>query len=147
MERRTKVEFAHCLRHIVAAYSDAEVIRVVLDNLNTHKAASLYAAFPPEEARAIVRNIEFHPPPNTAVGSISPKVSHDESKRTNRIRHSGLDPESDQRECRASGSSLDPGFRQDDVVILVFGCDYLLEALQVQINRSDNFSAALFHAE
>lgn len=62
MKRRTKVEFAHCLRHIVAAYSDAEVIRVVLDNLNTHKAASLYAAFPPEEARAIVRNIEFHPP-------------------------------------------------------------------------------------
>ena len=65
MERRTKVEFAHCLRHIVAAYSDAEVIRVVLDNLNTHKAASLYAAFPSEEARAIVRNIEFHYPPQT----------------------------------------------------------------------------------
>ena len=63
MERRTKVEFAHCLRHIVSAYSDAEVIRVVLDNLNTHKAASLYAAFPSEEARAIVRNIEFHYPP------------------------------------------------------------------------------------
>ena len=60
MERRTKVEFAHCMRHIVAAYPDAEVIRVVLDNLNTHKAASLYAAFPPEEARAIARKIEFH---------------------------------------------------------------------------------------
>jgi hypothetical protein len=60
MERRTKVEFAHCMRHIVATYPDAEVIRVVLDNLNTHKAASLYAAFPPEEARAIARKIEFH---------------------------------------------------------------------------------------
>ncbi len=60
MERRTKVEFAHCMRHIVAAYPDAEVIRVVLDNLNTHKAASLYAAFPPEEARAIARKIAFH---------------------------------------------------------------------------------------
>ena len=59
MERRTKVEFAHCMRHIVATYPDAEVIRVVLDNLNTHKAASLYAAFPPEEARAIARKIEF----------------------------------------------------------------------------------------
>ena len=121
MERRTKVEFAHCLRHIVAAYSDAEVIRVVLDNLNTHKAASLYAAFPSEEARAIVRNIE--PPPNTAVGSISPKVSHDESKRTNRFRHSGLDPESDQRECRASGAPLDSGFRRNDVAIHFFQLD------------------------
>lgn len=60
MERRTKVEFAHCMRHIVQSYPDAEVIRVVLDNLNTHKAASLYEAFPPEEARAIARKLEFH---------------------------------------------------------------------------------------
>lgn len=60
MERRTRVEFAHCMRHIVQSYPDAEVIRVVLDNLNTHKAASLYEAFPPEEARAIARKIEFH---------------------------------------------------------------------------------------
>lgn len=60
MERRTKVEFAHCMRHIVQSYPGAEIIRVVLDNLNTHKAASLYEAFPPEEARAIARKIEFH---------------------------------------------------------------------------------------
>jgi hypothetical protein len=60
MERRTKVEFAHCMRHIVQSYPDAEVIRVVLDNLNTHKVASLYEAFPPEEARALARRIEFH---------------------------------------------------------------------------------------
>jgi len=60
MARRTKVEFAHCMRHIVQTYPDAEVVRVVLDNLNTHKAASLYEAFPPEEARAIARKIEFH---------------------------------------------------------------------------------------
>lgn len=60
MARRTKVEFAHCMRHIVELYPDAEVIRVVLDNLNTHKAASLYEAFPPEEARAMARKLEFH---------------------------------------------------------------------------------------
>lgn len=60
MERRTKIEFAHCMRHIVQSYPDAQIIRVVLDNLNTHKAASLYAAFPPEEARAIARKLEFH---------------------------------------------------------------------------------------
>ena len=60
MERRTRIEFAHCMRHIVEAYSEANVICVVLDNLNTHKPASLYETFPPEEARAIARKLEFH---------------------------------------------------------------------------------------
>jgi hypothetical protein len=60
MERRTKIEFAHCMRYIVDRYHEAESIRVVLDNLNTHKPASLYEAFPPEEARTIVRKLEFH---------------------------------------------------------------------------------------
>ena len=39
------------------AYPDAEVIRVVLDNLNTHTAASLYAAFPAPEARRLARKL------------------------------------------------------------------------------------------
>jgi hypothetical protein len=43
MERRTKVEFAHCMRHIVATYPDAEVIRVVLDNLLTRPLNRLFA--------------------------------------------------------------------------------------------------------
>jgi hypothetical protein len=42
------------------AYAQAEVIRVVLDNLNTLRAAALYAAFPPQEARSILRRLEFH---------------------------------------------------------------------------------------
>jgi hypothetical protein len=61
--RRTKVEFAHCMRHIVQSYPDAEMSRVVLDNLNTHTPASLYEAFPPEEARAIARKLQFHDTP------------------------------------------------------------------------------------
>ena len=36
------------------------MIRVVLDNLNTHKIVSLYEAFKPEEARAIPKRLEFH---------------------------------------------------------------------------------------
>jgi hypothetical protein len=60
MEHRTKIEFAHCMRYIVDRYREAESIRVVLDNLNTHKPASLYEAFPAEEARAIARKLEFH---------------------------------------------------------------------------------------
>ncbi len=60
MERRAKIDFAHCMRHIAQCYPDAEVVRVVLDNLNTHKMASLYEAFPPEEARVIARKLELH---------------------------------------------------------------------------------------
>jgi len=59
-KRRTKIDFAHCMQHVVQSYPGAEVIRVVLDNLNTHKTASLYDAFPPEQARAIARKLEFH---------------------------------------------------------------------------------------
>ncbi len=59
-ERRTKIDFAQTMKHVAEMYPDAEVVRVVLDNLNTHKVASLYEAFPPEEARAIARKLEFH---------------------------------------------------------------------------------------
>ena len=59
-ERRTKIEFAQTMQHIVGMYPEAEVIRVVLDNLNTHKIASLYEAFPPQQAREIARKLEFH---------------------------------------------------------------------------------------
>ena len=68
MERRTKTAFAHCMQPIVQCYPEAEVIRVVLDHLNTHKLASLYEAFPPEEARAIARKLECITRPSRAVG-------------------------------------------------------------------------------
>jgi len=42
------------------AISDVDLVRVVIDNLNTHKPASLYEAFEPEEARRIVKKLEFH---------------------------------------------------------------------------------------
>ncbi len=58
--RRTKIEFAHSMKHIAELYPDAAVIRVVLDNLNTHKMASLYEAFPAEQARELARRLEFH---------------------------------------------------------------------------------------
>lgn len=41
-------------------YPEAEVIRVVLDNLNTHTPAALYEAFPPTEAHRILQRLEFH---------------------------------------------------------------------------------------
>lgn len=59
--QRTKVDFAQQMKWLVdEAYPDAELIRIILDNLNTHGAASLYAAFAPEEARRLVKKLEFH---------------------------------------------------------------------------------------
>ena len=63
-ERRTTVDFAHQMKWLVdEGYPDAKVVRVVLDNLNTHKLASLYATFPAPEARRIARKLEFHHTP------------------------------------------------------------------------------------
>jgi DDE superfamily endonuclease len=63
-DRRTKRDFAHEMRALVDDYyPDAEVIRVVSDNLNTHTPAALYETFPPAEARRIARKLEFHHTP------------------------------------------------------------------------------------
>jgi hypothetical protein len=60
-QRRTMIDFAHQMRWLVdKAYPEAAKIRVVLDNLNTHKPASLYEAFEPKEARRIRKRLEFH---------------------------------------------------------------------------------------
>ncbi len=62
-QRRTKIDFAQGMERLVQAYPEAERIRVVLDNLNTHKPGSLYEAFPPEKANAILKKLEFHHTP------------------------------------------------------------------------------------
>lgn len=60
-QRRTKQDFAHCMKELVdEIYPDAVVIRVILDQLNTHSKASFYETFEPEEARRIARKLEFH---------------------------------------------------------------------------------------
>ena len=60
-DRRTLIDFAHCMRELVDDFfPNAEVIRVVLDNLNTHKLAALYETFEPAEARRILEHLEFH---------------------------------------------------------------------------------------
>jgi DDE superfamily endonuclease len=63
-ERRTSAEFAHQMRALADVhYPDAERIAVVLDNLSTHSPAALYQAFPPEEARRLLKRLEFHHTP------------------------------------------------------------------------------------
>lgn len=59
--QHTKKDFAECMQWLVdEVYPQAVSIRVVLDNLSTHKPAALYENFPPEEARRILRKLEFH---------------------------------------------------------------------------------------
>jgi hypothetical protein len=63
-ERRTAKDFAEVLRWLAEdVYPQAEQIVLVMDNLNTHKLASLYEAFPPEQARRIAERIEVHHTP------------------------------------------------------------------------------------
>jgi len=60
-ETRNSVDFAHTLQFVVdGMYPNAPKITLVTDNLNTHTPASLYKAFPPEEARKIISKIEWH---------------------------------------------------------------------------------------
>ena len=60
-ERRTKEDFAEAMRVLVDEwYPEAEKVRIVLDNLNTHTGAALYAAFVPAEARRILERVEWH---------------------------------------------------------------------------------------
>lgn len=60
-ERHTKQDFAEQMRWLVdERYPQAERIRVILDNLKPHKPASLYERFAPDEARRILRKLEFH---------------------------------------------------------------------------------------
>ena len=60
-DRRTRVDWAEAMRELADVYyPEAEVIVVVLDNLNTHSPASFYEAFEPEEAHRLARRFEFH---------------------------------------------------------------------------------------
>ena len=66
-ERRTMQDFAHQMQWLVdVVYPNAPVVRVVLDNLNTHRMASLYETFPAAEARRVVKRLEFHHTPKHA---------------------------------------------------------------------------------
>jgi len=64
---RAAVDFAACMRELTDVdFPEAERIRVVLDNLSTHFPGSLYQAFPPCEARRVLRRLEFHYVPKHA---------------------------------------------------------------------------------
>ena len=60
-ERRTKIDWAFQIKELLDNhYPDAKKIVLVMDNLNTHTGASLYEAFPPQEARRLWERLEIH---------------------------------------------------------------------------------------
>ncbi len=66
-ERHTMPDFAHQMHWLVdEAYPAVPFVRVVLDNLNTHRMASLYETCDAAEARRIVKRLEFHHTPKHA---------------------------------------------------------------------------------
>lgn len=62
--RRTRLDFAHVVKSLVdERYPAADKVVLVLDNLNIHSPASLYAAFPPAEAKRLADKLEIHATP------------------------------------------------------------------------------------
>jgi hypothetical protein len=60
-DQRTKLDFAEQMKQLVDVhYPQAECIRLIVDNLNTHGPVSLYAGFEPAEALRIRKRLEFH---------------------------------------------------------------------------------------
>jgi transposase len=66
-DRRANQDFAVCMRDLADIdYPYADKIRVVMDNLSTHTASAIYQTFPADEARRILRRLEFHYTPRHA---------------------------------------------------------------------------------
>ena len=66
-DHRTAQDYAACMRNLTDIhYPDADLIRVVQDNLSTHTAGALYDTFPPAEAHRILQRLEFHYTPKHA---------------------------------------------------------------------------------
>ncbi len=63
-DRRTAKDFAEVVRWLVEeVHPEADRVVLVMDNLNTHKLASLYAAFPPGQARRLAEKLAIHHTP------------------------------------------------------------------------------------
>jgi hypothetical protein len=63
-ERRTAVDWAQQVKRLLDEdYPEARVVRLVMDNLNTHTIGSLYEAFDPAEAKRLAERLEIHHTP------------------------------------------------------------------------------------
>lgn len=59
-DQRKKTDYAHYIKDLVSRYPNAKKIQLVADNLNTHFESSFYETFNKQEAKSILKKIEFH---------------------------------------------------------------------------------------
>lgn len=66
-DHRARTDWALVVRELLdVQFPDAEIVRLVMDNLNTHSLGSLYEAFEPSEARRLAKRLEIHYTPKHA---------------------------------------------------------------------------------
>lgn len=65
-DRRTKHDYARFMKELAACFPEAEKIRLVQDNLNTHSISAFYETFPAAEAFALSQRFEFYYTPKRA---------------------------------------------------------------------------------
>lgn len=66
-DTRTKKDFARYIKHLIEnVFPDAEKIRCIMDNLNTHNETAFHETFDEEEAEKLLSKIEFHYTPKHA---------------------------------------------------------------------------------
>ncbi len=64
---RRKEEWVNCLKDLLEnKYKDADYVRIISDNLNTHNPAAFYEFFPPDVAKSLLDRLEFHFTPKHA---------------------------------------------------------------------------------
>ena len=112
-DRRTAVDYAHALKDLADKHlPKAKKIILVQDNLNTHKPASLYEAFPPAEARRLVERFEWHYSPKhgswlnmakSELGVLSNAMSRPPHSRSEKLvqRNRGLAKRSKPTSCQS----------------------------------------------
>ena len=60
-EHRTKEDFAHVIKDLIdQQFPQAQGLKLVMDNLNTHTPASFYEVFAPDEARRLASKLDIH---------------------------------------------------------------------------------------
>jgi transposase len=123
-ERRTQKDFAEEIAHLLDVdFPDAEVVVLVMDNLNTHKIGSLYERFPAEQARAYAKRLEIHYTPkhgswlNAAEIELSVLSSQCLDRRMGDIETCRREVEAWQETRNASGRGADWQFSTKDARI------------------------------
>lgn len=121
LEHRTRKDWASQVKELLTVhFPDAERVVLVMDNLNTHNTASLYEAFPPDEAMAYAKRLELHYTPkhgswlNIAETELSVLSRQCLSRRIDELDKLNAELDAWQKWSNASEKSVDWQFTAED---------------------------------